>query len=208
MNKKSRLNRADEHDFDFYDFDNLRETHTEKRSSDSQINGKGESVFSPVQSYMKDMGNILLLSREEEVCLARQMEKGERIIQNVLIQTDEYIGELESIAESLKTHPPLIHQYFNTTVSAGDERKITQESKRLQNRIEQIRDIYANIQEIPDTKKNLYSRGREFIRLKGMVQELKLQDHVMESKLDVIWERLSAQQKQTKAKSKKRKPRS
>jgi len=37
-----------------------------------------ESGFDPVKYYLKDMGDIPLLSREEEVKLAREMEEGER----------------------------------------------------------------------------------------------------------------------------------
>ena len=44
-------------------------------------------LISPVQSYMKDMGNTLLLSREEEVSLAKKIERGNKIIQNAIIQT-------------------------------------------------------------------------------------------------------------------------
>jgi hypothetical protein len=78
-----------------------------------------EPVTSPVQSYLKDMGNILLLTRGQEVSLAMQMERGDRIILNALIRTPYLVEELAAIEKEIHKNPYLITRYFNTSEICG-----------------------------------------------------------------------------------------
>ena len=76
-----------------------------------------EPLTSPVQSYLKDMGNILLLTRGQEVSLAMQMERGDRIILNALIRTPYFVKEFAVIQKEIlekvfKTAPWLAEKDF------------------------------------------------------------------------------------------------
>jgi len=59
-------------------------------------NGNGKGLHSPedieqtadlVKIYLREMGSILLLSREQEIGLARRMERGDRAILKALART-------------------------------------------------------------------------------------------------------------------------
>ena len=56
----------------------------------------------PVRLYLKEMGSVPLLSREGEIGIAKQMEKGKKDIASVVFGMPMIIKEITSIAEKLK----------------------------------------------------------------------------------------------------------
>ena len=82
--------------------------------------GRGKGLTSPedieqtadlVKIYLREMGSILLLSREQEISLARRMERGEKAILKALVKTPYTLDELVALEALLKRTPeiPLGH---------------------------------------------------------------------------------------------------
>ena len=147
-------------------------------------------LVSPVQSYMKDMGNILLLSREEEVSLAKKIEKGNKIIRNALIQTPYMLEELQALREKIKNNPHLIYRLFDPTLSNGGETTSDSQRSILVKKIEKIENIYAYLKDRTFTNKNILQRCRKIIQLRKLIQELGLQDSEMERITSSIYDKL------------------
>ena len=57
----------------------------------------------PVKMYLREMGMVSLLSREEEVRIAKKIEKGEKKIMESLFSLPVVIGEVVEIGEKLQT---------------------------------------------------------------------------------------------------------
>ncbi len=57
----------------------------------------------PVKMYLREMGLVSLLSREEEVKIAKKIEKGEKRIMEALFSLPVFIREIVEIGEKLKT---------------------------------------------------------------------------------------------------------
>ncbi|MBU1337684.1 MAG: hypothetical protein KKD56_01305, partial [Acidobacteria bacterium] len=62
---------------------------------------KSSSTSDLVTLYMREMGSVLLLSREGEVALARKIEKGNRLALKALLQTKILFNEMERIRAGL-----------------------------------------------------------------------------------------------------------
>lgn len=150
-----------------------------------------DPATSPVQSYLKDMGNILLLTRGQEVSLAMQMERGDRIILNALIRTPYLVEELAVIEKEIHENPYLILRYFNTAeIFSGQEKKLTQEARRLQNEIASIIKAHSAAMRIFSGKKNSSKKVRKFIELRNHLQNLGLQSSEMEKRVEILRRRL------------------
>jgi len=148
--------------------------------NDIHIDSENKILISPVQSYMKDMGNILLLSREEEVSLAKKIERGNKIIRNALIQTPLMLEELQTLGKRIKVNPHLIHRLFDTIELNGEEPNLKRQRMLLLKKIENIENIYSALKSTSLTKKNVLARCRKIIQLRKHIQDLGIHDIEME----------------------------
>ena len=160
----------------------LAKTHVSKKISvsNSPSDSKDVILISPVQSYMKDMGNILLLSREEEVSLAKKIERGNKIIRNALIQTPFMLEELQALGEKIKTNPHQIHRVFDTIEFNGEETDLKRQRIILVKKIKNIENIYSTLKNTSLTQKNVLSRCRKIIQLRKQIHDLGIQEAEME----------------------------
>jgi len=160
----------------------LAKSHLSERIgvSNSPLDSENKILISPVQSYMKDMGNILLLSREEEVSIAKKIEKGIKIIRNALAQTPFMLEELQILKKKIKEAPHQIHRSFNTIDLNGEESDLKKQRTLLFMKIENIENIYFSLKSSSLTKKNVLPRCRKIIQLRKHIQDLGIQDLEME----------------------------
>lgn len=59
-------------------------------------------ISDPVKMYLKDMGGVSLLTREEEVEIAKRIEDGEREVIEALLESSIGIKEIAALGEKLK----------------------------------------------------------------------------------------------------------
>ncbi|MGD2294286.1 MAG: sigma-70 family RNA polymerase sigma factor [Candidatus Aminicenantes bacterium] len=164
-----------------------------------------EAVISPVQSYMKDMGNILLLSREEEIDLARQIERGNRHILNSALQTPFFTEEIVALGEKIKNNPHFLHRFFSSVESLGTEEKLKKEIRIRLRKIARIKKVYEKVKREPSRQSNLFEQARKFIRLRHIIQDLGIQGDEMERIILTIRDRLSVERKKAKSLSRQEK---
>ena len=160
----------------------MTKTHLSERIDDSNppLDSENLILISPVQSYMKDMGNILLLSREEEVSIAKKIERGSKIIRNALNQTPFMLEEIQMLREKIKDAPHQIHRSFDTIELNGEESNLKKQRMLLLKKIEKIENIYDSLKSTSLTKKNVLPRCRKIIQMRKHIQDLGIQDSEME----------------------------
>ncbi|CAG1066690.1 RNA polymerase sigma factor RpoD [uncultured bacterium] len=59
----------------------------------------------PVRTYLKEMGSVYLLSKEEEIALARRIEEGKAAIARELLATASIMEEIERLRDRLTVRP-------------------------------------------------------------------------------------------------------
>lgn len=104
----------------------------------------------PVRLYLKEMGNVPLLSREGEIEIAKRIEEGKRKVASVVFGMPMTIKEVISYANKLKTEK----------ISIGEIIPIDEEFEEVSRPDDE--EIKANIISLIDKIKGLY---REFLRL-------------------------------------------
>jgi RNA polymerase primary sigma factor len=128
----------------------------------------------PVRFYLKEMGQVPLLIRKEEVELAEQIEKAEQNIQKMLAPTGFMVKELKSLGQKVvngKIPPEEVtrtgtnvtrSKLINTMESAIKEAEVT-EAK-----------IISLQKKMPDKKFELDERERITMRLQDEREEIYL----------------------------------
>lgn len=75
----------------------------------------------PVRLYLKEMGDVSLLSREGEIEIAKRIEDGKREIESIIFSMPFTINEVISLGEKLKNGKIALHDFVATFEEEGEE---------------------------------------------------------------------------------------
>ncbi|MGB6340226.1 MAG: sigma-70 factor domain-containing protein, partial [Candidatus Aminicenantaceae bacterium] len=110
-----------------------------KRGDSSYVSLKSlEKTTDPVNLYFKDMGNIPLLKREEELAIAKEIERGEKIIIKSLSKTRLVLTEVLLLEEKIKHNPEIMRGIFDINRDNSARGKREEEIKEITDRIKKI----------------------------------------------------------------------
>ncbi len=161
--------------------------------------GRGKGLTSPedieqtadlVKIYLREMGSILLLSRDQEIGLARRMERGEKAILKALVKTPYTLDELVSLEALLKKTPEAFVKYFNMAEDSFSEESLEDRRSEVMERIHKIRALCGRLMKIRPLVRNRLARGRLAVRIVQMARELELKPEIQDKIVQSVQLRL------------------
>jgi len=108
----------------------------------------------PVKMYLREMGLVSLLSREEEVEIAKKIEEGERKILETLLSLPIFVRGIVEIGQRLRTGDVRIKSIVD---NLEDESGFVEESvhiERVQSLIDQITKLYQKNLSLEEKQKD------------------------------------------------------
>ena len=153
-----------------------------------------------VRLYLREMGNILLLSREEEVALAKRIERGEREINNALSRTELIQSEILSLKEKIKENPEIIRKVFGYSEADIEEGNLKEKKIEILKIIMKIEELNFQLGRIPRRKNKKFARGRLIIQMRRLIDDLGISPAHREKIIVSIQEKLKDAQKSSKSK--------
>jgi RNA polymerase primary sigma factor len=127
----------------------------------------------PVKLYLRDMGSISLLTRQGEIALAKQIEKGQKTIIKALTRTRLLMAEIFALEETIKKNIMAMPEIFD----CGDEleeAKLEDRKKSLVKIFKKIRQIDSVLEKTPPRKKNVYARSRLVVKIIHLFGQLNI----------------------------------
>jgi len=165
---------------DLEDFLRILDSHSIKvipkpeRQAKIPISIKGlERTNDPVRQYLQEMGSINLLSRKGEITLAKQMEKGRKIVTKALSKTRLVLEEVLSAEKDIQKNPYLIPVLFEVDrdIADNDLHKIR---KDILKKIGTIKKLNTKLGSLPRQKKSAFTRGRIVFQMSRLIRELRV----------------------------------
>ncbi len=169
-----------------------REIVPKKRRSDLVSLQGLERTTDPVKLYLREMGNISLLTREGEISIAREIERGEKAIIKALSKTRLVLNEILSLEEKIKEDPEIMYEMFDISEDELAEGKLEAKKKQIMAKIKKIRELSVELDSIPPLKKNTYQRGRLIVEMSRLIRELNIRPGHREVIIDELQDRLKA----------------
>jgi len=144
-----------------------------------------EQTADLVKIYLREMGSILLLSRDQEIALARKMERGEKAIAKALARTRFTLEEIDALEAMLKRTPEAFVKYFNMAEDELYEDSLEARRRDVFERLHKVRSLSARLSRIRPLVRNRFARGRLIVRIIRMARELELkpehQDRIVQA---------------------------
>jgi RNA polymerase primary sigma factor len=147
----------------------------QKSISPDQI-GRSDIVLDPVRIYMRDMSSIPLLKRQEEIILAKKIERGEGIITRALLNTRFFHRVLQYLEEKLHEEDEAIYRIFDSLDDDFTRRAFFKRKKALLSNLKDIADLYSRLKKLPKSKKYAITRGRILVLMNRLYTGLEIRD--------------------------------
>ncbi len=181
------------------------ETFAKEKKDDFFHTDDLERTTDLVKIYLKEMGNILLLTREQEIQIAKRIEKGEKTIIKALCKSSFLIDELLALEEKIKANPEITREAFDLGETELTEEKLRNKRIEILNKIRRIKDLSAKLGQIPCRAKSIFPRGRLKVKIIQLLTDLNLRPEQKEEITKLVQEKLKASRKTERAKEEARK---
>jgi RNA polymerase primary sigma factor len=139
---------------------------------------------------MREMSNIPLLKRKEEIILAKKIERGEGIITKALLSTRFFHNALHYLEEKLHEEDEIIYIVFDSLDDDFTRKAFVKQKKKILSTLKKISDFYIQLKKIPPSKKYTVARGRFIIQMSYLFTDLGIRDSYTEEHTESLLERL------------------
>jgi len=146
----------------------------------------------PVRLYLREMGSVPLLKRQDEVAIAKRMERGHLMVLKSISRSPIVLKELINVGEELRNGTLSIKkiiQFDQEELTEEETENKTHEVLRIIGKIERLYGVAlkqaAQLERIPRAKKRVYVRHRNrFARTRVEMSQLvrSIEFHALEKK--------------------------
>jgi RNA polymerase primary sigma factor len=158
-----------------------------RKGKENQVAVHGlERTTDPVKLYLREMGNISLLTREGEIAIAREIERGEKSIIKALSKTRLVLNQVLSLEEQIKTNLLIFLEMFDLSDDEITEDKLEEKKEEVLSKIKKIQALCRKLDKIPTTKKFNFARGRIIVKMSRLIRELNIRPGERERIIDSL----------------------
>jgi RNA polymerase primary sigma factor len=154
--------------------------------------GMVEKNNDPVRLYLREMGSVPLLKRQDEVAIAKRMERGHLMVLKSISRSPIVLKELIAVGEELRNGTLSIKkiiQFDQEELTEEETENKTREVLRIIAKIQQLYGVAvkqaAQLERIPKSKKRTYLRHRNRLaRTRVQMSQLvrSIEFHALEKK--------------------------
>lgn len=162
-----------------------------KRKKSNLVSLEGlDRTTDPVKLYLREMGNISLLTREGEIAIAKEIERGEKAIIKALSKTRLVLNEVLSLEDKINEMPEIIHEMLDLSEEDISEGKLEEKKRQILAKIKEIRELSSELNSLSLAKKYRLARGRLIVKMSRLIQELNIRSSHREKVIRTLRKKL------------------
>lgn len=108
---------------------------------------EGTKIDDPVRLYLMEMGKVPLLTRDEEVTLAKQIEKGRHEITAAIARASATAGELKKIYTRVESGAFNLNDILRANIDESDPDERNRYSRHVLDNLDIVLNLYSEILE-------------------------------------------------------------
>jgi RNA polymerase primary sigma factor len=126
--------------------------------------------------YFREMGSLMLLTREGEVAIAKRMERGHLVVMQAITRSPLVIKELLAIGDDLRTGVRSIKEIVQFSDEELTEEKIADTTRQTLKHIDKIAELHKTaVKQAEKLAKTPKSKGQSYLRAKWAVARTRIQ---------------------------------
>ena len=149
--------------------------------------GKLDKVDDPVKVYLREMGSIALLTKQQEVSLSRQIEEGHREVEEAIFETPIAIAEVRKLFNQIligkKKASDVLAMEVSSTSAADKEEKYLKKAQELMADLK-ARDLEMRLRERKLNYEKLPTKEKIALRKKLECDRFELVEILKDLKID------------------------
>lgn len=129
-----------------------------------------------VRIYMKEMGSILLLSREGEILIARRIEKAEKTILKAIFMTESAREHIGGLVDQLKKKPDSFREICECYENGLTLEQLDKKRRETLETLQQVLRLAVRLAKVRRTARNSFARGRIVVRMVQLFRSLNIRE--------------------------------
>jgi RNA polymerase primary sigma factor len=149
-----------------------------------------EKTTDPVKLYFRDMGNIPLLKRDEELAIARRIERGEKTTNKAIFRTRFVLTKILSLEDKIREKPEIIERVFDFGKNNNGKEDLEERILEFTDKLNKIREINSRLEETPAVNNSDLTRKRLMVKMSRLIRELNIRNKYREMIIEDLKSRL------------------
>lgn len=135
---------------------------------------KSEIVGDPVRQYLREMGNVNLLSRTEEVKIAKRIERGERKVIKALSKTNIVLNSVIELGRDVLEGVKDIDEVIDINEDIEDESKKQKIRDNFLKQFEQLNKLKREFKNLKKSKASNFVIAKKMVEITHLIQSMSI----------------------------------
>ncbi|MCP4220181.1 MAG: RNA polymerase sigma factor RpoD [bacterium] len=144
------------------------------KAAKSQGGEKSEIVGDPVRQYLREMGNVNLLSRVEEVKIAKRIERGEKKVIKALSKTNIVLNSVIELGRDVLEGIKDIDEVIDIHEDIEDESKKQKIREKFLKQFEALNVFKRELRTLKKSDTSNFPIAKKMVEITHLIQEMSL----------------------------------
>jgi RNA polymerase primary sigma factor len=135
---------------------------------------RSEIVGDPVRQYLREMGNVNLLSRAEEISIARKIERGEKKVIKALSKTNIVLNRVIELGRDVLDGHKNIDDVIDVSEDIYDESKKQELRDKFLGQFEDLNRLKREFKNLKKSKTSGFVRAKKLVEITHLIQDMSI----------------------------------
>ena len=135
---------------------------------------RSEIVGDPVRQYLREMGNVNLLSRAEEISIARKIERGEKKVIKALSKTNIVLNRVIELGRDVLDGHKNIDDVIDVSEDIYDESKKQELRDNFLGQFEELNRLKREFKNLKKSKASDFVRAKKLVEITHLIQDMSI----------------------------------
>jgi RNA polymerase primary sigma factor len=135
---------------------------------------KGEIVGDPVRQYLREMGNVNLLSRGEEVKIAKRIERGEKKVIKALSKTNIVLNTVIELGRDVLEGVKDIDEVIDVNEDIEDEARKQKIRDKFLKQFESLNKLKRELKTLKKSTAGNFIIAKKMVEITHLIQEMSI----------------------------------